>query len=99
LRSGLPSNRPAGRNSSELFVKDAVSESHQKCPECGRENIHATTTNSGGHHGPYLLPHLGGFLRFATFEVRVCANCGFTRFYADAGARTKLPVTNRWKRI
>lgn len=76
-----------------------MNSNRKKCPECGLENIYATTTNSGGGYGPILLPQLGGFLRMAAFEVLVCANCGLTRFYADAAARTKLPGANKWRRL
>ena len=46
-----------------------------------------------------LLPNLGGFFRFPKFEVVVCADCGLTRFYADAPARAKLPTAKNWSRL
>ena len=67
------------------------------CPECGRQNLYATTTNSGGGYGPMLLPRLGGFLRMAVFQVVVCADCGLTRFYAEPEARGKLPMAKAWR--
>jgi predicted nucleic-acid-binding Zn-ribbon protein len=70
------------------------------CPECGRQNLYANTTRSGGGYGPVLLPKLGSFWKFfASFEVVVCADCGLTRFYAEPSARTKLPTTKAWRRL
>lgn len=69
-----------------------------KCPECGAASLYRTTTNSGGGHGPMLLPELGrSFWRpFAKFQVVVCAVCGLTRFYAEPDARLKLPTADGW---
>lgn len=49
-------------------------------------------------HGPLLLPGLNrSFWRpFAKFQVVVCADCGLTRFYAEASARAKLPTAEGW---
>lgn len=69
------------------------------CPECGAKPLYRTTTHANGGHGPSLLPGLGGFFRFAQFEVIACAACGLTRFYADAAARAKLPRAHQWERI
>jgi predicted nucleic-acid-binding Zn-ribbon protein len=69
------------------------------CPECGAKSLYRTTTNANGGHGPSLLPGLGGFFRFAQFEVVACAACGLTRFYAEQPARTKLPTARQWVRI
>jgi predicted nucleic-acid-binding Zn-ribbon protein len=68
------------------------------CPECKSPNLFCIETNSGGGYGPILLPRLGGFLRMARFCVVVCADCGLTRFYAEPGARAKLPRANGWRR-
>lgn len=73
--------------------------SDPKCPECGAESLYQTTIPSGGGHGPLLLPQLGGFFRFANFDVLVCGDCGLTRFFADDQARAKLPRASRWARI
>ena len=70
-----------------------------KCPECGAESLYRTTTPANGSHGPVLLPGLGGFLRFAKFNLVACAECGLTRFYADDEARAKLPKASQWVRI
>ncbi|MFM8469367.1 MAG: hypothetical protein ACKODH_05270 [Limisphaerales bacterium] len=69
------------------------------CPECGSESLYRTTTHANGHHGPALLPGLGGFFRFAQFDVITCADCGLTRFYAETSARAKLPTARQWVRI
>ena len=70
------------------------------CPECGRHNLYATTTRSGGGYGPMLLPKLGSFWQFfARFEVVVCGDCGLTRFYAEPSARAKLPTVKAWRRL
>ncbi len=68
------------------------------CPECGQNNLFATTTNAGSGYGPMLLPKLGGFIVPATFEVVVCADCGLTRFFASSEARSKLATAKKWVR-
>ena len=76
-----------------------MNSNRQKCPECGRQNVFATTTNSGGGYGPMLLPCLGGFFRMAKFEVLVCADCGLAHYYAEPAARVKLPQAQQWRSI
>jgi predicted nucleic-acid-binding Zn-ribbon protein len=76
-----------------------MNSNRQKCPECERQNVFATISNSGAGYGPMFLPGLGGFLRMAKFEVLVCADCGLTRFYAEPDARTKLSGAKGWSRI
>ncbi len=71
---------------------------NKPCPECSGHSLYQTATSSGGHHGPYLLPGLGGFLSFARWNVVVCADCGLTRFYASDEARSKLAGSKRWSR-
>ena len=66
------------------------------CPECGSGNLRQTATASAGAYGPVLLLGLGGFLHSAQLRVVVCADCGLTRFYADAAALAKLPTSSRW---
>ena len=73
-------------------------ESHA-CPECQGPNLYSTTVYSGRGNGVSLLPGLGGFLHFATFNVVVCANCGLTRFYADKSALDKLSKAHQWRRL
>ena len=69
------------------------------CPECSRQNLYKTSVNSAGNHGPVLLPGLGGFLRYAKFDVVICRDCGHTRFFAEPSARTKLSTSSRWTRL
>ena len=69
----------------------------QKCPECGKSNVYANRAINSA--ASYLLPHLGGFLHFAKFEVLVCGDCGLTRFYTDPKARAKLPTARSWSRL
>ena len=69
----------------------------KQCPECGAESLYQTTTNSGGGYGPLLLPGLNrSFWRPAKFHVVLCAECGLTRFYAEAEALTKLRTAEEW---
>ena len=71
------------------------------CPECGTENLYHTMTDSGGRHGPMLLPKLGPsfWWPIAKFHVVLCGDCGFTRFFAEEAARKKLPQVKEWVRI
>ncbi len=69
-----------------------------KCPACGAESLYRATTNSGGGHGPLLLPGLNrSFWRpFAKFPVVVSADCGLPRLYAEAEALAQLPTASDW---
>jgi hypothetical protein len=69
------------------------------CPNCSGGTLYARAVDSGGSHGPYLLPGLGAFLAFAQFQVVVCGDCGLTRLFADEGATAKLPSSRDWKRL
>ena len=71
----------------------------QTCPECAGQNLYGTRVNSAGGNGPAFLPGLGSFLCIAKFSVVVCADCGLTRFYAEPGARAKLPAASQWTRL
>jgi len=44
-----------------------------------------------------LLPGLGTTFRYPTFDVIVCAQCGLTRFYADADACGRLSEAPDWE--
>lgn len=69
------------------------------CPECGGSRVHSHAgISSGGGYAPNYLPSLGGFFASAKFTVRVCADCGLTRFYAEPEARAKLADNPRWRR-
>jgi len=102
VASGASSLRPQGAASrtnartSEMGIMETDS---RTCPECARQNLYATTVGSAGGHGPVLLPGLGGFLHFAKFNIVVCSDCGLTRFYAEPGARAKLPNASQWTRL
>jgi hypothetical protein len=71
------------------------------CPDCrGRELYRSKRPiKSGGDHSPNYLPGLGSFLRWARFEVVVCADCGLTRFFATPEARSKLSTSPKWERV
>lgn len=74
--------------------------SDSTCPHCGRKSIYRTDdVPSAGGHGPKLLPSLGGIFISARFMILVCADCGLTRFFADAKARSKLSEADKWTRV
>jgi hypothetical protein len=79
---------------SELKLRDS-----RACPECGGLSVYQTTGTSGTPHANLLLPGLGGFLRYAAVQIRVCADCGLTRHYADSAARAKLRSAARWTKL
>ena len=60
------------------------------CPECGQKKLYVAEARSGGGHAPNYLPGLGGFIGAAKFNIVVCADCGLTRFFALAQARSRL---------
>ena len=67
------------------------------CPNCGGNTLYqGPEVDSGGAHAPNYLPGLGGFLRSARFRLVVCRDCGLTRFFASAEARTKLKDSRKW---
>ena len=71
-----------------------------QCPNCGGESLYRSEpVSSGGAYGPFLLPGLGGFLRYAQLIIVVCADCGLIRFFADPEAAGKLPQSDSWKRL
>jgi predicted nucleic-acid-binding Zn-ribbon protein len=70
------------------------------CPDCGGRTLYQRKdVNSGGSHGPDLLPELGKVFFSAKFSVVVCRDCGLTRFYAQPEARTKLKDSKKWKLV
>ncbi len=71
----------------------------KECGHCGRNSLYVTRTASGGGYGPTLLPGLGGFLRFAKFDVVLCTECGHTVFFAEPGVREKAMVSPKWRRV
>jgi predicted nucleic-acid-binding Zn-ribbon protein len=80
-------------------MSEPVPRDPRACPECGGHSIHQNKASSGGWYGPVLLPGLGQFLGYAEFNVRVCADCGLTRFYASPAARAKLRTLNYWEAL
>jgi predicted nucleic-acid-binding Zn-ribbon protein len=69
------------------------------CPECGQKNLYSVVTGSGGGYGPMLLPKLSSGWTVAEFQVVVCADCGLTRFVADAEALNRLPSARKWRKL
>lgn len=70
------------------------------CPECGGNRIHSHGgISAGGGYAPNYLPGLGSFFSSGKFIVRVCADCGLTRFYASPEARAKLRDSKDWRRV
>lgn len=76
-----------------------MNKNSKPCPDCGGAALYCTSTKSAGPYGPMFLPGLGGLLRFAQFEIVVCADCGLTRFYAEPSARAKLSKARAWSRV
>jgi predicted nucleic-acid-binding Zn-ribbon protein len=70
------------------------------CPECGSRDQYQAgkPVSAGGGHAPNFLPDLGTWYRPGRFEVVVCADCGLTRYYAEAEARQKLGKAAKWGR-
>lgn len=69
------------------------------CPECESTRILSHGgISAGGGYAPNYLPGLGTFFASAKFTVRVCADCGLTRFYASPEARAKLRDNEAWRR-
>jgi predicted nucleic-acid-binding Zn-ribbon protein len=70
------------------------------CSNCGGKTLYrGPETSSGGGKAPTFLPGLGGFLRAAKFTLVVCRDCGLTRFFASAEARSKLKESSKWKAL
>jgi rRNA maturation protein Nop10 len=68
------------------------------CSHCGTKSLHTRRLLSGGSHDPYFLRGLGEFLRYAFFDVVVCAHCGLTQLFAEPSAYSQLPH-NDWTKI
>jgi len=74
-----------------------MNSTHKNCPECGGQNLYGVTARSKA--ASFLLPGLGGFFRFARFEVVVCADCGLTRFFVPEADRKRLSKAKQWRRL
>jgi hypothetical protein len=70
-----------------------------KCLRCGSPQLFTRRVNAGGSHGPSLLPGLGGFLRYAKFDVVICADCGRCELFADEEAKQKVVSSHNWRRL
>lgn len=70
------------------------------CTNCGGTNLYeGKETSAGGGYAPNYLSGLGSFLRTAKFQLVVCEDCGLSRFFASADARSKLAEEPRWKKM
>ena len=59
------------------------------CRECGADgDFYFKTVTANGGYGPRLLP-LGMFTD-ASFQLRVCGNCGLTDWFVAAGTLVKV---------
>jgi predicted nucleic-acid-binding Zn-ribbon protein len=70
------------------------------CPECGHSNLYSSgDVSAGGGYAPNHLPGLGTFFSAAQFTVVVCKDCGLTRFFAAAEALSKIPQSDKWRKV
>lgn len=72
------------------------------CPECNSKEVYRykEPIDAQGGYGPDLLPKLArGLFAGAKFVPVVCAECGYTRFYATKEARYNLPDSEHWHRL
>lgn len=69
------------------------------CGHCGGTSLYATTTTAGGTYGPDLLPGLGTFWSFADHDVVLCAECGYTQFFASPAARARVSNADLWRKL
>ncbi len=75
-----------------------TSNAQKICPECGSsEQYIRWQPVDPGHIYPLL--GLGGFFRFAKYNLIVCGNCGLMRSYAEEFARANLPKSDGWKKL
>ena len=67
------------------------------CPNCeGRALYKSEEVSAGGRHAPNYLPGLGSFFFSEKFNLVICKDCGFTRFFARPQARAKLSESKKW---
>ena len=69
----------------------------QNCSNCKSENLYSNVVTAGGSGGPFLLPKLGSFGKYASMYVFVCENCGYIQFFADKEACSKLET--KWTKV
>jgi hypothetical protein len=68
------------------------------CPNCGSDDLRATTADASSHFGPDLLPGAHGIFGQSSFEVVVCCDCGLTRFFASPREVERLLKSALWHR-
>lgn len=76
-----------------------MSELPKQCLHCDSRQLFTRRVNAGGTYGPNLLQGLGGFVRFAKFDVVLCADCGRCEFFADKEAREQVAWSRQWRRL
>jgi predicted nucleic-acid-binding Zn-ribbon protein len=71
------------------------------CPNCRSSNSYKSVkpVSAGGGYAPNYLPGLGGVVHAEKFQVVLCADCGFTRFFASEKALSKVSVSKKWERV
>jgi predicted nucleic-acid-binding Zn-ribbon protein len=68
------------------------------CPNCDSRSLYKSgEVSAGGRHAPDYLPGLGSFWAAERFNLVICKDCGFTRFFARPQALAKLPDSKKWK--
>jgi len=68
------------------------------CLNCNSDELYKNHVDaSGGLLGSSLLPKLGVTTWTPKMRIIVCANCGFTQFFADSKSRKRL--SEKWVKI
>ncbi|HSG27784.1 MAG TPA: hypothetical protein VLA34_04830 [Candidatus Krumholzibacterium sp.] len=70
-----------------------------KCPNCGGSEFYKREVDSAGGYGPTLLPGAGAFMKSAKFEINVCGNCGFVRWFVARRFLERLKSGGKWERV
>lgn len=72
----------------------------KNCTECKSSEIYVAETISGGGHGPHLLPGTSWFVaKMAKFNVFVCGNCGFVKFFVKPQDLEKVKNSKSFKLV
>jgi predicted nucleic-acid-binding Zn-ribbon protein len=72
------------------------------CPECGSDNIYRykKPVDAEGAYGPNLLPKLAsGWFSTAKILPVICAECGYTRFFASKETRHNPETSEHWEKV
>ena len=64
------------------------------CSNCGSTDQRLARTESV--HG--MLPDAGNWLTAVTWDVVVCLECGFTRYFASRDALDRIANSKHWRR-